>query len=324
MNDGEILLNVRNLEKHYPIRRGFTGRTVGAVKAINDVSFSVNRHEVLGLAGESGSGKTTIGRTVLRLIEATAGEIMFNGEDVRSFSRKRLQTFRRDAQIIFQDPFASLDPKMTIEQILSEPFEVQDLCSSAAERRERVAKLLATVALPEDFLRRYPMELSGGQRQRIGIARALAVNPQFIVADEPVASLDVSIQAQIINLLDDLRSQYGLAMLFISHDLAVMEHLSDRIAVLYLGRIMEIGPARQLCSDPQHPYTEALLSAIPEPDPTQRRERIVLQGDLPNPRAIPSGCVFRSRCPRAIADCATVVPELREVKPGQFAACIRA
>lgn len=317
------LLEIRNLRKDYLIRRGFTNRVVGAVHAINDVSFNIAPGEVLGLAGESGSGKTTIGRAVLRLLEASSGEIIFDGADIRKFSPRRLREFRRIAQIVFQDPFASLDPKMTIEEILKEPLQVQNLCSSKEELQERVVALLNMVSLPQDYLKRLPAELSGGQRQRIGIARALSVKPQFIVADEPVASLDVSIQAQIVNLLDDLRTKLGLAILFISHDLAVMEHLSDRIAVLYLGRIMEIGPSRQLCSTPRHPYTEALLSAVPDPDPGRSQKRIILKGEIPNPRNLPSGCVFRTRCPIAVPECAKVVPPLREVAPGQMVACIR-
>ncbi|MSP88249.1 MAG: ABC transporter ATP-binding protein [Alphaproteobacteria bacterium] len=317
------LLDVRSLRKWYDIRGGVIPHLKGHVQAVTDVSFEIARNEVLGLAGESGSGKTTIGRCVLRLIEPTAGEVKFDGEDVLGFAPERLRRFRRDAQIIFQDPFSSLDPRMTVGEIVAEPLEVQKLCANAPERRDRVVELLDTVSLSAEYLDRYPRALSGGQRQRVGIARALAVNPKFIVADEPVSSLDVSIQAQVVNLLVDLRAKFGLAILFISHDIAVMEHLSDRIAVIYLGRIMEVGPAEALCRDPKHPYTEALLSAVPDPDPAYRRQRIVLDGDVPNPVNPPSGCVFRTRCPRAIADCAHMVPPLREVASGRQAACIR-
>jgi oligopeptide transport system ATP-binding protein len=317
------LLEVRSLRKWYDIRGGVIPRLKVHVQAVTDVSFHIAKNEVLGLAGESGSGKTTIGRCVLRLIEPTSGGVLFEGEDVRGFAPDRLRRFRRDAQIIFQDPFSSLDPRMTVGEIVAEPLEVQKLGANAAQRRARVVELLETVALSAEFLGRYPRALSGGQRQRVGIARALAVNPKFIVADEPVSSLDVSIQAQVVNLLEDLRAKFGLAILFISHDIAVMEHLSDRIAVVYLGRIMEVGPAEALCRDPKHPYTEALLSAVPDPDPAHRRRRVVLEGDVPNPVDPPSGCVFRTRCPRAVADCARAVPPLREVAPGRQAACIR-
>lgn len=319
----DALLEVKNLTKQYQTHKSLFGRGGQVVGAVNDVSFELGKNEVLGLAGESGSGKTTIGRCVLRLVEPTAGEVRFDGEDVRRYSQSELRSFRRSAQFIFQDPFASLDPRMTIGRILAEPFQIQGLHRNAAERHEQVGQLLEQVSLPREFAQRFPGELSGGQRQRIGIARALAVKPRLVVADEPVASLDVSIQAQIINLLSDLRQTLSLSMIFISHDLAVMEHLSDRIAVLYLGRIMEIGPAADICGDPRHPYTQALLSAVPEVDPELRRERIILKGDIPNPRNMPSGCPFRTRCPRAIAECSATVPPLQEVSPGRKAACIR-
>jgi oligopeptide transport system ATP-binding protein len=259
----------------------------------------------------------------LRLIEPTSGVIRFNGTDITSLDAKRLRRFRRKAQIVFQDPFASLDPKMTIEAVVSEPLRIQGLCKGAGERRDRVVELLETVALSSEYLKRRPHELSGGQRQRVGIARALAVEPEFIVTDEPVSALDVSIQAQIINLLDDLKRRLGLSLLFISHDIAVMEYLSDRIAVLYLGRIMEIGPTAAICGNPKHPYTEALLSAVPNPDPASKSKRIVLKGDVPSPVAPPSGCVFRTRCPYAIAECAKAIPEFRNVGPDHLTACIR-
>jgi oligopeptide transport system ATP-binding protein len=317
------LLEVRNLKKWYEVRRGPLSGVRGQVKAVDDVSFAIRPREVLGLAGESGSGKTTIGRAVLRLIEPTAGDIRFDGADVVKLDRKALRRFRRKAQIVFQDPFSSLDPRMTIEQIVGEPFQVQGLGLSRKERRERVVGLLETVALGAHYLDRHPHELSGGQRQRVGIARALAVEPSFLVADEPVSALDVSIQAQVVNLLDELKERFGLAMLFISHDIAVMEHLSDRIAVVYLGKIMEIGPTAEIVHRPKHPYTEALLSAVPDPDPALKRKRIVLQGDIPNPANPPSGCVFRTRCSYAIPACASAVPPLRAVGAEHATACIR-
>jgi oligopeptide/dipeptide ABC transporter ATP-binding protein len=317
------LLDVKGLKKWFPIRRGIIPKTVANVKAVDDVSFSVSSREVLGIAGESGSGKTTIGRTVLRLIEPTEGEIFYNGEDITKLGAENLRLFRRKAQIIFQDPFSSLNPKMTIKAILTEPLRIHGLCNNATERQERAVEFLETVAMSTDYLSRYPHELSGGQRQRICIARALAVNPDFIVADEPVSALDVSIQAQIINLLDDLKRRFGLSILFISHDITVMEYLSDRIAVIYLGKIMEIGPTKEICSAPKHPYTEALLSAVPNPVPGAASTRIVLQGDIPNPINPPSGCVFRTRCPYAIEACAATVPQARTVGPSHLTACIR-
>ena len=316
------LLEVRNLRKWYDIKHGFAGRRAH-VKAVDDVSFAIRPREVLGLAGESGSGKTTIGRAVLRLIEPTAGEIRFDGTDVVRLGRRELRQFRRKAQIVFQDPFSSLDPRMTIEEIVSEPYQVQGMGLTRTQRRDRVIDLLDTVALSAHYLERRPHELSGGQRQRVGIARALAVQPSFLVADEPVSALDVSIQAQVVNLLDELKERFGLAMLFISHDIAVMEHLSDRIAVVYLGKVMEIGPTEEIVHRPKHPYTEALLSAVPDPDPALKRKRIVLQGDVPNPVDPPSGCVFRTRCPYALPACAEAVPPLRSVGSGHAKACIR-
>ncbi len=317
------LIEVNNLKKWFPIRGGILSRTVGYVKAVNDVSFYVNRGEVLGLVGESGSGKTTVGRTILRLIEPTEGEVIFDGTDVVALSKAELRPFRRRMQIIFQDPFASLNPRMTVGDIIAEPLIIHRLVKTQQERTDRVAELLKLVGLSPDHMRRYPHEFSGGQRQRIGIARALAVDPDFIVADEPVSALDVSIQAQVVNLLQDLKDELGLTLLFIAHDLAVVEYVSDRIAVMYLGKIMEMAPAKELYTNPQHPYTEALLSAVPVPDPTIKRERIVLEGDIPSPINPPSGCVFRTRCRYAIPECAETVPELREVSPGHYKACIR-
>ncbi|RIH88822.1 ABC transporter ATP-binding protein [Calidithermus roseus] len=317
------LVEVQNLKKWFPIRGGILSRVVANVKAVNDVSFDVKRGEVLGLVGESGSGKTTVGRTVLRLIEPTSGTIRFDGHDITHLPKPQLRAYRRKMQIIFQDPFASLNPRMTVGDIIAEPLVIHNLEGSAQARTERVAELLQMVGLNPDHIRRYPHEFSGGQRQRIGIARALAVRPEFIVADEPVSALDVSIQAQVVNLLQDLKEQLGLTILFIAHDLAVVEYISDRIAVMYLGKVMELASSKDLYRSPKHPYTEALLSAIPVPDPTVKRERIVLQGDIPSPINPPSGCVFRTRCRYAIKECAEVVPELREVAPGHFKACIR-
>lgn len=314
------MLQVRNLQKHYEVRKGLFSRVVGLVQAVQDVSFDIGAGEVLGLAGESGSGKTTIGRSVLRLVEPTGGQVQFEGQDVLAFDRTQLKSFRRSAQIVFQDPFAAINPTMTIADVIAEPLRVQGV-AKGAELADRVERLLQDVALPSDFAGRKPQELSGGQRQRVVIARALALEPRFIVADEPVSALDVSIQAQIIGLLEDLRHSHGLSMLFISHDLAVMRYLSDRIAVVYLGRIMEIGPAKDLCASPLHPYTQALLSAVP--GMAGPKGRIVLMGDAPNPRNPPSGCVFRSRCMHATADCAKEIPPLRDVGPGRQIACIR-
>jgi oligopeptide/dipeptide ABC transporter ATP-binding protein len=317
------VLEVRNLRKWFEIRRGVIPRVVGHVKAVDDVSFAIQPNQVLGLAGESGSGKTTIGRSLLRLVEPTSGQVLFNGTEVTRLDARALRRFRRKAQIIFQDPYSSLDPRMTIAEIVAEPLRVQGIEPDRRKRRERVAALLASVSLSADFLGRRPRELSGGQRQRVGIARALAVDPEFIVADEPVASLDVSIQAQIVNLLQDLKEKLRLALLFISHDIAVMRHMTDRIAIVYLGRIMEIGATRQICEAPRHPYTEALLSAVPNPDPRERRQRIILQGDIPSPANPPSGCVFRTRCRYAIAACAQTVPQLQAVGVGHYKACLR-
>ena len=316
------LLQVEGLVRHFPTA-GTLFRAGPPLRAVSGVSFSVDPGEVLGLVGESGSGKTTIGNLVLRLDEPTAGRILFDGQDITHAPESTLGTVRRRAQPIFQDPFGSLDPRMTVEQIVAEALIIHRAASGKVARRSRVVELLEMVGLGSDHLERFPHQFSGGQRQRIGIARALAVKPELIVADEPVSALDVSIQAQIVNLLRDLQQRLGLAMIFISHDLAVVEYIADRVAVLYLGRIMEIAPARDIIRTPKHPYTQALLSAVPEPDPDSTRRRIVLQGDLPSPMAPPSGCVFRTRCPYAIAACAETVPALAEVSPGHRTACIR-
>ena len=323
MSTNGVLVEVRDLKKHFPIRGGVLSRVVASVKAVDGVSFAIRRGEVLGLVGESGSGKTTVGRTLLRLIEPTGGRIFFDGQDITELPREKLRPFRRRMQIIFQDPFSSLNPRMTVGDIIAEPLLIHGIGKTPKERTERVAELLKLVGLSPDHMRRYPHEFSGGQRQRIGIARALAVAPEFIVADEPVSALDVSIQAQVVNLLQDLKEELGLTLHFIAHDLAVVEYISDRVAVMYLGKVMELAPARELYRNPKHPYTEALLSAVPIPDPTVKRERIVLQGDIPSPINPPSGFVFRTRCRYALPECAQVVPELKEVAPGHYKACIR-
>lgn len=320
--DTPPLLQVESLRKWFDITRGVFGRKVGQVKAVDDVSFTVRSHEVLGLAGESGSGKTTIGRSVLRLVEPSAGRIVFDGVDVTSLNSADLRRFRRRMQIIFQDPLAALNPQMTIEEVLSEPLIVQGIGRSDAERRDRAGALLDSVALSSDYLKRRPGEMSGGQRQRIVIARALAVNPEFIVADEPVSALDVSIQAQIIALLIELKGRLGLSMLFISHDLAAMEYISDRIAVLYLGRVMEIGPSSEVCGNFEHPYTEMLISAVPQPEPGYQR-KVFPVGEIPSAASPPSGCVFRTRCSYVKPECAQIVPQLRKVAEDHYTACIR-
>ncbi len=316
------LLEVNNLVKFFPIRGGLLSRVVANVKAVNDISFKIAKGEVLGLVGESGSGKTTAGRALLRLIEPTSGEVKFNGVDVVKLSKTEMREYRKQMQIIFQDPFASLNPRMTVGDIIGEALLIHNLAKGQA-RVDRVADLLRRVGLSPDHMRRYPHEFSGGQRQRIGIARALAVDPKFIVADEPVSALDVSIQAQVVNLLEDLQRDLDLTVLFIAHDLGVVEYICDRVAVMYLGKVMEVAPSRELYTNPKHPYTEALLSAAPIPDPTIKRERIILEGDIPSPINPPSGCVFRTRCRYKITECEHTVPELKEVAPNHFKACIR-
>jgi len=321
MSEQRPLLDVRNLVKHFPVRGGFLSREVDQVHAVNGVSFFIAPGETLGLVGESGCGKSTTGRCVLRLIEPTSGEVWFEGREVTAMDRVQLRSAARDMQIIFQDPYASLNPRMTVGAIIGEALVIHKLAKTRQEHEARVMELLRIVGLHPDHARRYPHEFSGGQRQRIGIARALAVSPKLIICDEPVSALDVSIQAQVINLLEDLQAQFGLTYLFVAHDLSVVEHISDRIAVMYLGRIVEVAPARELYTSPRHPYTEALLSAVPIPDPSLKRKRMVLQGDVPSPLNPPAGCHFHPRCPRAMARCTTEVPLLREVAPGRMAAC---
>ncbi|MHB2165907.1 ABC transporter ATP-binding protein [Alsobacter sp. R-9] len=319
---GEPLLDVAGLTKHFGGAKGFFGPQKPVIRAIDGVSFSVARGEVVGLVGESGSGKTTIGRTVLRLTDPTDGTIRFDGTDITTLDRGAMRPFRRRMQIVFQDPFASLNPRLRVGAALAEALTIHGLWNGR-DRRDAVVEILERVGLSAQHLDRYPHEFSGGQRQRIVIARALAVEPDLIVADEPVSALDVSIQAQIINLLARLQSDFGLAMLFISHDLSVVEYICDRVIVLYLGKVMEMAPVERLFSAPQHPYTMALLAAAPVADPDAPRRRMVLAGDIPSPANPPSGCVFRTRCPFAIAECARTVPPLRQVAPGHLKACIR-
>ena len=317
-NHNDPLVRVRGLVKHFPVED-----SDDVWRAVDGVSFEILRGETLGLVGESGCGKSTAGRCLLRLIEPTQGEIQFEGREVTAMGKRELRQLRREMQIIFQDPNASLNPRMKVGDIIAEPLIIHGI-GDKQQRRERVAWLLAKVGLDADFMKRYSHEFSGGQLQRIGVARALALNPKLIVADEPVSALDVSVQAQVVNLLQDLQKEFGLTYLFISHGLAVVEHISTRVAVMYLGRIVEIADARELYVRPLHPYTQALLSAIPIPDPKVKRERIILKGDVPTSRNPPSGCRFRTRCPIAIDECARIDPELREISPGYSAACIRA
>ena len=327
-----VLLQVSDLRKHFPIRRGPLGRVVGAVKAVDGVSLSIKKGETLGLGGESGCGKSTTGRAIMRLIEPTGGEILFRSKalacaeapdaivNVANIAPDQVKALRRDMQIIFQDPYSSLDPRMTISEIVGEPMRVQRV-AERSERDDRVASLLEMVGLTADHAKRFPHEFSGGQRQRIGIARAIALNPSFIVADEPVSALDVSVQAQVVNLLQDLQAEFGLTYLFIAHDLSVVRHISDQVAVMYLGKIVEIAPTRELFSNPKHPYTEALISAVPVADPDFVPTRIRLKGDVPNPAAPLTGCPFRPRCTYAIAQCSAETPNLRSVGPQHEVSC---
>jgi len=314
------VLEVRDLKKHFPISKGLLQRAGGTVFAVDGISFSIAQGETLGLVGESGCGKSTVGRTILRLIEPTGGSIRIDGRDITHLSKTELRPYRRQMQIIFQDPFSSLDPRMSAGDIVAEPMRVHRT-AAGRDVRKRVAELFERVGLHKAQMDSYPHQFSGGQRQRIGIARALALNPKLIVGDEPVSALDVSIQAQVLNLMMDLQSEMGLAYLFISHNLAVVEHISHRIAVMYLGRIVEYTDKRTLFTRPQHPYTESLLLAVPVPDPSVKRAKRVLQGDVPSPINPPSGCHFHTRCPYAVERCRAETPLLREVKPGQMVAC---
>ncbi len=322
----EVLLEVRGLVKHFPIGGGLFAKPRGAIRAVDGVSFTIRRGETLGLVGESGCGKTTTGRCILQLERPTSGRVIFEGRDLTTLDETALRAVRRRVQVIFQDPYSSLNPRMTVGQIIAEPLAVHRIVTESAARTARVRALLAHVGLLPQHAQRYPHQLSGGQRQRVGIARALAMEPALIVCDEPVSALDVSIQAQIINLLEDLQAEFGLTYLFVAHDLSVVRHISDRVAVMYLGKIVEIADRKALYDDPLHPYTRALLAAVPIPDPEveARRERIVLRGEVPSPLSPPAGCVFHPRCPIAVDRCWSQVPELREVKPGHWAACLLA
>ena len=316
------LLQVKNLVKHFPVRGGLLKREVGRVHAVDGLSFDMAAGETLGVVVESGCGKSTMGRCLLRLIEPTAGEVWFEGKNVTALGKEELRAMARDMQIIFQDPYASLNPRMTVGAIIGEALTIHKLAPTKEAYQARIVELLETVGLSADHMRRYPHEFSGGQRQRIGIARALAVSPKLVVCDEAVSALDVSIQAQVINLLEDLQAQFNLTYIFIAHDLSVVEHISDRVAVMYLGRIVEIAPARDLYITPRHPYTEALLSAVPIPDPTIKRKRIMLQGDVPSPINPPTGCHFHTRCPKAQHPrCSTEKPQLQQAADGHWVAC---
>jgi len=313
----EYILEVKNLKKHFSMGKG------SVLKAVDDVSFAIKRGETFGLVGESGCGKSTTGRTIIKLYEATEGQVLFNGKDVHKMQGRELKDFNRKMQMIFQDPYASLNPRMTVGDIIGEGIDIHGLMKGR-ERQERIFDLLKTVGLNAEHAGRFPHEFSGGQRQRIGIARALAIEPEFIIADEPISALDVSIQAQVVNLMKRLQNERGLTYLFIAHDLAMVKHISDRIGVMYLGALVEVAESNELYRKPLHPYTEALLSAIPIPDPEieRTRERIILEGDVPSPVNPPSGCRFRTRCPKAMPECANTVPTLKEVEPEHFVACL--
>lgn len=320
-NRFKTLLEVKNLKTYYPVKGGFFRRTVANVKAVDDVSFEIKKGETLGLVGESGCGKSTAGRTILRLINPTDGQIIFDGKDITNIQGRALREARKDFQMVFQDPYASLNPMQMIGDIVSEPLKNFGKSNKKA-LKEEVMDLLNRVGLPEDAYEKYAHEFSGGQRQRIGIARALALKPKLIVADEPVSALDVSVQSQVLNLLKELQKDFGLTYLFIAHDLSVVKHMSDRIGVMYLGNIMEIADRNSIYNEPLHPYTQALISAIPEPDPRKSKERIVLKGDVPSPVNPPSGCPFHTRCPMAKEECSIAKPTLKEVRPGHQVACI--
>ncbi len=317
----EALLEVKSLKVHFPVDAGALSRTRDFVRAVDDVSFTLAPGETVGLVGESGCGKTTLGRAVIRLVEPTAGQVLFEGQDLARLQGAALRAQRRKFQMIFQDPFASLNPRARVENIIGEALDIHRLTPNSAARRQRVERLLQNVGLDPAHAQRYPHEFSGGQRQRIGIARALAVEPKLIVCDEPVSALDVSVQAQVVNLLRDLQRAHGMAYLFVAHDLAVVRHLSRRILVMYLGRIVEAGEARAVCQSPRHPYTQALISAVPVLDPKAKRQRIILGGDVPSPIHPPAGCPFHPRCPVAEARCKTDVPALRDIEPGRQVAC---
>jgi len=318
----EVLLEVKNLKKYFPISSGLFGGKTEYVKAVDDISFTINKGETLGLVGESGCGKSTTGRTLIRLYDVTDGEVIFDGAEIGHMKESELKPYRKKIQMIFQDPYASLNSRMTVSDIIGEPLDIHGL-ASGEDRQKRIFELLHTVGLSKDHASRYPHEFSGGQRQRIGIARALAVSPDFIICDEPISALDVSIQAQVVNMLEDLQNEYGLTYLFIAHDLSMVKHISDRIGVMYLGKLVEIADCNTLYEKPSHPYTQALLSAIPIPDPdiTKSAERIILEGDVPSPLNPPSGCRFRTRCRYAMDKCSEVEPQLKDIGTGHQVAC---
>ncbi len=322
MKNNDVLVRIENLVKYFPIRKGFIKKSVDYVKAVDDVSFTIHRGETLGLVGESGCGKTTVGRTVIRLYEPTSGKIILDGEDITNLSTSQLMPYRKRMQMIFQDPYASLNPRLTVGDIVKEALDIHEI-GTPAMREEKVHQLLDEVGLNPDHASRYPHEFSGGQRQRIGIARSLAVEPEFIVCDEPISALDVSIQAQVVNMLEDLQESYGLTYLFIAHDLSMVRHISDRTGVMYLGKFVELAESDEIYLHPQHPYTKALLSSIPVPDPKTSRtmKRIMLEGDVPSPLNPPSGCRFRTRCQYAMDICTVEDPEFKEVQPGHWCAC---
>lgn len=317
----EPLLQVKNLKTHYPIKGGILRRTIGHIKAVDDITFHIKKGETLGLVGESGCGKSTTGRTILRLLEATAGQVIFDGQDITHLKGRKLREVRKDFQMVFQDPYATLNPMQMVGNIIAEPIK-NYYKKNKQELKHEVLELLEKVGLPSDAYYKYAHEFSGGQRQRIGIARALALKPKLIIADEPVSALDVSVQSQVLNLLNELQAEFDLTYLFIAHNLSVVKHMSDRIGVMYLGNLVEIADKDALYEEPLHPYTKSLISAIPEPDPRKRKDRIILQGDVPSPADPPKGCPFHTRCPVATADCKVVKPTLKEVKPGHKVACI--
>jgi oligopeptide/dipeptide ABC transporter ATP-binding protein len=321
MSENKPILEIKGLKKYFPIKTGFFNKVTGHVQAVDGVDFSVMPGETLGIVGESGCGKSTTGRTILRLLNPSAGEVLFNGKDLAKLSKEEMRQMRKDIQMVFQDPYASLNPRKTIRQILLEPLKVHGIGSSRGERMKRVEEIIEVVGLRKEHLDRHPHDFSGGQRQRIGIARALILKPKVIIADEPVSALDVSIQSQVLNLLKDLKKEFNLTLIFISHDLSVVRHLCDRIAVMYLGRVVEIADKKQLFTNPSHPYTRALLSAVPIANPKAKRERVILQGDLPSPANPPSGCTFHPRCPVANESCKTKIPILKDIDSGHLVSC---
>ncbi|MBM7098013.1 MULTISPECIES: ABC transporter ATP-binding protein [Alteribacter] len=320
MEQQEKLLEVRNLKKYFPVKGGVLQRTVGHVKAVDDISIDIYKGETLGIVGESGSGKSTLGRTILRLMDPTEGDVIFKGENIATVKQGKMRKYRQDMQMVFQDPYASLNPRMSVGEIIEEPMLVQKTMAKK-DRKEKVVDLLKKVGLPAEAREKYPHEFSGGQRQRIGIARALSMNPEFVIGDEPVSALDVSVQSQVLNLMEDLQKEFNLTYLFIAHDLSVVKHISDRVGVMYLGRMAEIGPKKLIYDNPLHPYTKALLSSVPVPDVTRRREKIKLKGELPSPSNPPTGCSFHTRCPEAHDRCKVDRPELIHQGEGQYVAC---